>query len=985
MKNQHSVLGVGLVVLGLTLSGCGSVANKLSSASTSGEVSGTVIVSADDLVQLGVPVVSNSSGLTARMASRGIKTSDYVAIHDAEVMPSANGQIYEVGDDGSVSFTGKTFDVVDGDFSIKGLDPTKTYIARVVKTGTNGAGQSKALVVYAVIVFDADGKVQVTVSEQTSIAADYIIQKVISAGGTGLTSDSAAALESKITEAYASRLSDGDIQRPGTVIDAANLAADTQGVKRDWTLSSSAQDVVEAVDANSDVQKERKTSLIEAKFKQINASQGSIEDAQFIVRQIFGATEGGSSKDGVGNAPPEFFIQQFGEAALKNTTVSIHDFAVALNGSISNQTLKSYWTVDALESQLIEVLTASTSDVRAQYAQYDSPSNSNLEPYLRAVFPNRDRLALSSLSSSQKLSVFQTLYVVKKIGIVDGAGLPEEIQTIMHNSNGPPFDPYKFLKEINFVELQNGRVYLTEMRVIPVPTYKPNLNNSYDLTAAIDANVSLYGSDVSGVARVVLVYPKQGGGTGTVDFTQASNSHGSGHATVIKATSASTAKKGIFSKIASTVMGQIKSFNAKVIAKVNDEPGSGSTQEWRISPWSQNQDTEGTYISDYTSGTATIKVLNSGGETLDSKTVKLYRLNLGTIEWQSPTGMDMAKVESDGWDRDFEPQTFASAEGGVKPVLGWRVPDGATDLPEGTMLAYAVNVGLSVTKLDWNNSMGSYPGINHWDNEGDGYRYKSIWSTWQDGRYITGTSVRIENALASTVESVQNNYSGMYEVNVTPLLVDKKSGAVVWQGKDSRTSFKVGTVAPWTIALRGRVTFGSHIENMTPRDNRGNPVNGTWKIGLFKVGASTNTGWNDLFFKTGHKKPVNDGNGQPLVATLGSMSEVSNSHFADYQLASFTKTDGVLERNSSYRLIVWFDVEETPNSFNWTNSSLDAALDSIELSTSQFLEFFDMGPGDIWVDQRGVRLNTYSNHSWVMLSDSDSNQTVDMTVGSWLN
>ncbi len=243
-------------------------------------------------------------------------------------------------------------------------------------------------------------------------------------------------------------------------------------------------------------------------------------------------------------------------------------------------------------------------------------------------------------------------------------------------------------------------------------------------------------------------------------------------------------------------------------------------------------------------------------------------------------------------------------------------------------------------------------------------------------------SVQLRSALSATIHGTSDdNYDGSYEINVAPLLVDKKTGQVVWQGKDSRTSFKVGTVSPWTVLLNGRVTLSGRIAQVVPRDGNGNIVPGTWKIGLFQVGKPTRNGWNDLFFNSsGHKTPVEGTNGT-MIATLGTTEEITDrGYIASYRLPTLLKAD--VEKNSNYRLTVWYDVTETPNASNWTQADMTAVTGKLDFSRTSFLEFFDMGGGDFWVDQRGMSYSAQGN--WMMLTDRDASQQIDLSVGNWL-
>ncbi len=271
------------VWLCVVLVGCttGLTTNSGGSAG-SAVVSGTVLVSEADLSQIGV--TSNISSIS----SAHISSLDTVGIRNATQLPSGTGEIYIVNSDGTVEYTGKTFTVTDGHFDVTGLDPTKMYVAQVKAVGTNSAGQEKAIVLKAVIVFDAEGKATITVSETTKVAADYVLSRVVGGGGSGMTSDASESLQKEVVDTYIQKLGDGDINRVSPVVDADQITSGVVGEKKEWQMASGARTIVEAVDDSSDVRKLKNQTVAESKAKEIESSSGSIEDAKFIVRQIFG-------------------------------------------------------------------------------------------------------------------------------------------------------------------------------------------------------------------------------------------------------------------------------------------------------------------------------------------------------------------------------------------------------------------------------------------------------------------------------------------------------------------------------------------------------------------------------------------------------------------------------------------------------------------------------------------------------------------------
>jgi hypothetical protein len=246
---------------------------------------------------------------------------------------------------------------------------------------------------------------------------------------------------------------------------------------------------------------------------------------------------------------------------------------------------------------------------------------------------------------------------------------------------------------------------------------------------------------------------------------------------------------------------------------------------------------------------------------------------------------------------------------------------------------------------------------------------------------ITATAFRLPEGLPFTTIDVANNYQSSYEINITPVLVEAKTGRVVWQGSEARTNFQVGVTDPWAVTITGRVTFSNKIDAALPKDGSGNTIPGTWKVGIFKTGGSDAQGqWTESFHITGSKEPISTGN-KTIIATLGSTDSIAgNGYTADYTFDQISKNDVLFERNSNYSIIVWYDVTNTPSTNGWESFG-PAQTDKIDLSTNSYLEFFEHAPSNFWVDREGVKV--FKENQSTAIVAPDTTLTIPISVGQY--
>jgi len=498
------------------------------------------------------------------------------------------------------------------------------------------------------------------------------------------------------------------------------------------------------------------------------------------------------------------------------------------------------------------------------------------------------------------------------------------------------------------------------------------------LNDALESSVQVYADSntIAQLHHVSLRYPKVGGGFDTVSYQLRSNSQGGneGSGTVQSSvTKAKLASKGI----------------SKLMAE-NSQNENPMDSEWLISPYSRGDGFIPKYVTDYVSGEATITAYDENDNVLVSEKVTIIKPNFSTpVSWEYPNGQNMALLQTQGWDPDFNPTAVdVDDQNKAYPILKWTAPTGT--IPTGYYLAYAINLGLSMNK-NYSNPAATFPTDDSTWNYSDpngGYRWKQIWSSWDSNRLITAQSFRLPVPLDKTVSN--ENYRTTYEVNITPVLVENKSGRVVWQGTEARTNFMVGQEDPWSVTIRGTVTFSSKLMERLPRDTSGNVISGTWKVGLFKTGGSNNQGqWTDYFHTTGSHDPVSSGN-ITMIATLGSNEDIETgtngiSFQRSYEFLTFSKTDQLLEKNTGYSLIVWYDVTgiDKPSTQAWKNFATGPQPNKIDLSTHDYLEFFEHAQGNFWMDRDGLRIFNHQTGQSTTIVSPETDSVQNISVGQY--
>lgn len=978
-----------LVIFGFifTISGCGNLSQLSDSSSGSSNqgnksaylgtssISGQVVVSEDDLAKISQSSGMNTQSLRAK-ALKALSADEETGISNPQSLSSGVAYLYEVLSDGTVSYTGITTNVQEGTYIFPNIMSGKKYVVSIKANGRDSLGNKNELKMDAFVDLKSGSSAAVSnVTEKSSIVTNYILEKVVKVGGNQFNTDTSQQVASKALDVVNTLLGDGSLRRLSPVTTTQNFV-DSTVYEKPVNVSDTSMEMIDNSDA---VRKVSQQATLESKLQK---SSYTHDQAKSIIRDVFGGSDVKDTKGGGQEGPPDFFIDQFASAFERGQLVSIEDFATAFNDSLPPGGLKSeYWTKANVIAKIKAVFNSSNGRVHKLYAIYDGASDDEqLSPVMRAVFPKSPRIS-TPVSNQTQLNVPQMIMAMLEADLIYGATLPDQYKS--SSDHGPAFDPFKLLKALQYVSIEAGHYYIIEKQLIPMKVYKEE-NQTWREVDALESRVQVYfEGDALSVGRVLLKYPKTSGGTGTVEY----HLRAQGNTASVKALSVAEdvhtlSPKGLGSKVVLKLKGLLSAmgitqFNSGLSAK-NDtgaQPsGSPFEHEWMISPF-ENQGVTPTYISDFKEGDAKIEVYDANGTKKAEATVKLCKFDIPALGWVYPKGMDMAKAQASGWDDDFIPSELdTDSDRRAQPLLQWEAPH--ITLPEGYTLAYSVDLGMSASKL----GPGDFSVPGSWDHEGNQYKWKRIWSSWEEGRYIRSNSFQLKQRLPKTERSLQGNYQTTYEVNVMPLVIEIASGRVVWQGSSSRTNFFVGATSPWSIALRGTVSFNPKVFTIL-----GNAGQGTWKIGLFKMGSPGPNGvWTDAFFNStaGGRSPV-EMNGQPVMAVLGSSTELAQTLQATYTLPEFTKTSSPLVRSNSYRLLVWCDVATAPSTSDWSFYG-DPHANQIDFSQQRFLEFFETDMGDIWVDQASIRYNNYQLNTSRPLSDgSIQDQTVDIRVGKF--
>ena len=983
-----------IALFGLTL-GCGSTASSTSSSSSAtssysgiATLSGTATAASNDLASV---QSSTSNARLGMLHSQAFSTLGRLALNELSpaaaetevAIDSGTARLYEIKDDGSFVDTELETEVKNGAYAFKNLADGKKYMVKVYKTGVDSNGNQTLLVVKAYAGIDKGAtSASSNVTSESGIVANYIVQNLITeAKSTSISEDKMKEIITAANTAKDEAIKDGSLSKESAVSvmaakgETVSLNAFIKATPKATEGEKKAAEILAVAPTLVSIAKEAK---IEGAA---NKKTYSTEEARQFIREVFGSaqSQSGSSKGGGKDQIPDFYIFQLADALKAGKTTSIEKMALALHQSLSDKypILKN---THLTAENLIHIFQTGDSSgigtkgmntaLKKLYAHYDGTDNdvtgnagipSSFLASAKAVFPKDKSKRFSlPLSKTQELTPPQVILFLSISGVFDGKIMPTSYKDTAEGKLAKdPIDGVQFITGMGFSDVKSGKIYITEDTVTPV-----RANKDGSEVAALNSRINIYGMGfVSGDIKVQLKYPT---GKSGETYTYATVAY--------KKEGASSSRISLATYRASLSIKGAQRYNALQSAAASDP----LNEKWEISPFSN-----GIYVSDFTSGPAIIQVLNGSGEVLAQSTRNIVSIALPSRAWSYPTGSNQVLP-------------IESADGTIQPTVTWADLS-ATEkmlIPDGYTLVYAIEVGMNARKIDFQGSNFSVPGTWDYPNSNSGssetsYKWKKVWSSWDTGTFININSFRIPQTLKKTERNTQNNYQTQYEINVRPLLIEKASRQIVWQGAESRTEFTVDVATSWNLALNGQISFPKNFVSRVPKAmNSTENVAGVWKVGLFKMEGlnDSKTAREQVFFSrtVGAREPI-------VVTTLGTHDQIKASTQSDnfyvltYTLPSISKASQALLSKSSYQVVLWFEQDSKSSQKEWLTYGNPKS--GVDFSNSYSLEMMHTEGGRISIEGAAVVYDRNSSsgvRDFRFLTDKSENQKIDFKVFDWI-
>lgn len=978
-----------------------STNNNSSNNSGSGiTISGDVDISESDISNLQDSSEEATSSLLAlRTISNISSEEDQVESLKKSAVEGATARLYTINDDGELDYTGFETLVENGSYSFDNIELTPTsnanYVVKIKKKGYDAQGNVHMFECEAYVPIDADASsdtpVQANVSPKTTAVSTYVRSKIAE-------SDVVFTAEQVdiIIDLVVDLIDLGVVQEPDVVTISSEDEAlfdddDVELVKND-----TAAQLESTLDTNDEILEINKENVVKAQLTK-DVSSMTEEEAKTFIKSVFGvASSSNDSSDrgseGKGNeGPGDFFITQFATAYLNNKTATIEDLAQALIDSGVNASVSQL-------SSAIATHTASTlSELYDYYDGEEKPDIDNL-PTVKAVFTSNDRISITN----NKVPVTLEMNVPQMILIFGIAGLFDD---------NYQFDPLAFTQHIGFVEIEQNELYIMSSHITPMSMWAPNGHDSHggeiwDEVDTLYAEIEIFGVDEEGnpltesdIGDVVIVYPKAGNLTGQALLEIQTDHHDDSQnqdASITNTTDQRQAVLRISTKQSSL---QTKEYNSNISENEGNDNHEDMTSSMRyeLNPWGNGnqQKSASELITDFETGTVIFKVYDASNSTVLAEVEhNVVRINFSDIQWVFPAGPDMEKVESMGFDPDYEPTIIPLDEGETSidgGVIKWLKPSASelAEIPDSSELVYSIDIGLTARSKNWEETMNmgdDFDG-NYWDWEQETFAYKHIWSSWERGSFIKGTQFKLPITLNQTENGAERNYVTEYEINIRPLLRNKVSKMIEWEGRPSRTNFQVGSPPSWTAAIEGSVTFPA---GFLANEVQQNSSAGVWKVGLFKMDGLVDGQWTSIFYALGNnaaRQPVTaEATGTILSATLGTTAELQENGVATFTFPSIYSDHNPLSRNSNYSFIVWYDLTAAPNNADWED--VEATAGGIDFSSAtiftQPLEKHYFDNGNVRFDNGAIMYDQWTNTSGKMtiLSAEDA-EPIELNPFSW--
>jgi len=994
-------------------------------------ITGEVEIDSTDATNLQDSAEEATSSLLLLRSISNISTSsaNVEAVTDAAVAGGI-ARLFTVDSEGNLDYTGNQVVVdQDGTYTFENIDldlsESNNHVVKVKKQGydSNGTPQMLEIEAYVPIEVSEDGEtvVEANLSPKTTAVSTYVRSKI---------AESEVEFTNTQVEIIIELVEDlidlGVVSEPEVITETTEDADLFDEESTTFVESDSTTQLVSTLDTNDEILEINKENTAKAKLEK-DVSDLTEEEAINFIRDVFGVAQSSNdSDDRVTNSkedsgPGDFFIKQFATAYLAENTATLEDLGTALVDS----------GVSISESLLTSLIVNEVSDALTDlYDYYDGegvyaddstlkPDIPNL-PIVKVVFSSDDRVELEngSIPSDLELNVPQMILVFGMAGLFEDSF---------------SFDPLEFTQHIGFVEIEQGDVYVMFSHVMPVSVWAPTGEtdeHGWDIWEENDslfAEVEVFGLDSNGepiseedIDRVILSYTKTDSTTGEkeleyFDWNNHYNDYDDGtypeeniddsfnnsdvpaeevHTRIARATSKITSKQmRKYNKVTSSVSEE---------DEYNDVNPMGNTLRYELNPWGSHEEPSSEdLITDFASGVVSFQVFLVDSETADATSDhNVVKIDLSDIQWIFPAGPDMDLVNDIGWDPDYEPTIIPleegedSIEGGI---VKWAQPsDSELDLiPTSSELVYAIDIGLAAHPADYSSNSGmNLDDDIDWDWSDSWFAYKHIWDSWQRGTFIKGSKFKLPVDLNETENRTDpdKDYVTQYEINIRPLLRNKASKMIEWEGTSSRTNFQVGTPPTWEMTINGTIDLPSgFIEQESSYEENA----GVWKVGLFQMDGMVTNGsnreWTDLFYQLGNndaRYPVANGEGELLVATLGTSSELEDESDVAFSFPTVSSEDDIFQKNMNYRFMVWFDYTEKPTWSDW--DGVELATDGIEFSNAAIftspIEKHFHDDGNVRFENGAILYEQWGNHNFELniLSD-DIAEVIELNPFSWFN
>jgi len=935
MKKMKMSFALGLLVVFLSMSGCGNAVSSTSATSTTtGDtgnayagttlISGLITAQSSDLQQVQPSALQASLFVKSLSEKQGLSVQANILSSEQE-FGEGKARLYEILEDGSLVYTNLETEIVTGSYSFKNIKDGKKYLVEAYKVGVDINGNPNILKQRAYVGVDQGMNVATSdISSDSGIVAQYLIQNVFK-------------------ETSSTKIPETDIKK---IIEKANLSKDTfiqNGViapkskvipiQSGTSTSNYVAYKPELLPEDEKYAPEKLSTAVdieETKLKAIfdKLKTAPLEEAKNIFRQQYMNSLAELSKS---NDPESFYstrlLELFCNEALDdysaNKKISIRQIAQAYYLSLGLPVLKQTITTQNIENFLINgALTGShpsyglTNYLTKLYAYYDSAAplfSDQPTSSWAALFPQSAQRLLP-LSPDTQLNIMQLTALLPKLPLYG---------TITENAH---FIPQSYKSTAEYAANFNNNRLITKIDLI---RFFVELGLKTDLP-----NVASPVQFIDSFAMGCRVWKQTGASYEEVDALDVR--------TGILSNSAVSEVWLEYTKEDGTVVTANMAANSAVSFLYTNSISLSETQNnikgFSLSPY-PNPGLPSTYISDFKSGSVKFLAVNSNKQILASQVYPIVKWNLPARPWVFPAGMNMVTRPDLSY---LTPTVSIEINQTYNPILNWEKPDIA--IPNNMSLVYDFKVELR--------------------------RLSETGLIFQDQRVQSNTFNYIKGLPINALNE-------QYEFTVVPALIDNVTKKLMWRGTESKSALKIQqTVTNWSVNINGivRIPQGFRL----PLLSNSQFVSGNWKIGLFKINGIESNTFKNYLFELNNTLPRQAVVSTNLVITEQSLS--NGFYSAPYYLTGLSKA--TLSANQNYQLIVWFEQSQSANSAVWSNRVPQKGIDFD--NAGKAIEPMYIYPPRIFQDPTGLVMESISTGRELKSLLKSENQKIDITSFDWV-